>query len=234
MSGSEGGSGKRTGGNAGTAPRLDPTRWSTRCEWPQLALDQRQRDPLAQQLDSVRVAQLMGSEPPADASVDRDARSSSRAAVGRPAAPAGGSVDDAEQRPGRQYHAVRQPRRRAVRTRTGPFRPRDACHPCRGGPERPAPLIDVGLVRAPTPQRYEARPPQTATSAADTQPVSVVAGLAHHQHDLLRSGGSGGYRMPLLRGARPARYPGMVAGDRRRPAAFTRIVEAEDMTGSPR
>ncbi len=28
MSGSEGESGKRTGGNAGTAPRLDPTPWN--------------------------------------------------------------------------------------------------------------------------------------------------------------------------------------------------------------
>ena len=47
-------------------------------------------------------------------------------------------------------------------------------------------------------------------------------------------GGSGGYCRPVLRGALPARYPGMVAGDRRRPAASTRIVEPEDMTDSPR
>ena len=47
-------------------------------------------------------------------------------------------------------------------------------------------------------------------------------------------GRSGGYRMPLLRSARPARYPAIVAGDRRRQAAFTRIVEPEDMTGSLR
>jgi hypothetical protein len=43
-------------------------------------------------------------------------------------------------------------------------------------------------------------------------------------------GGSGGYCIPLLRGARPARCPGIVTGERRRPAASTRTIESEDMT----
>lgn len=45
-------------------------------------------------------------------------------------------------------------------------------------------------------------------------------------------GGSGGYCIPLLCGARPARYPGSVAGERRRPAASTKAIEPEDMTDS--
>jgi hypothetical protein len=38
---------------------------------PQLALDERQRDPLVQQLDSVRMAELVGREAPPDACLDR-------------------------------------------------------------------------------------------------------------------------------------------------------------------
>jgi hypothetical protein len=38
---------------------------------PQLALDQRQRDPLTQQLDRVRMAELVGREAPPDARLNR-------------------------------------------------------------------------------------------------------------------------------------------------------------------
>ena len=38
---------------------------------PQLALDQRQRDPLTQQLDRMRMAELVRREPPADARLNR-------------------------------------------------------------------------------------------------------------------------------------------------------------------
>ena len=71
MSGSEGGPGKRTGGNAGAAPGSTlPGRGQMRV--PQLALDQRQRDPLMQQLDSVRMAELVGREAPPDVRLKRD------------------------------------------------------------------------------------------------------------------------------------------------------------------
>ena len=39
----------------------------------ELALDQRQRDALVQQLNGVRMAQLMGREPPPHARLERDA-----------------------------------------------------------------------------------------------------------------------------------------------------------------
>ena len=38
---------------------------------PELALDQRQRDPLRQQLDSMRVAELIGRKAPSDARLNR-------------------------------------------------------------------------------------------------------------------------------------------------------------------
>ena len=38
---------------------------------PELALDQRQRDPFMQQLDSVRMAELVGREAPPDARLNR-------------------------------------------------------------------------------------------------------------------------------------------------------------------
>ena len=54
---------------------------------PELVLDQRQRDPLVQQLDSVRMAELVGSEAPADACLDRDWCSWRRAAPADQACP---------------------------------------------------------------------------------------------------------------------------------------------------
>ena len=39
----------------------------------ELALDQRQRDPFVQQLNGVRVAELMRREPPPDSRPERDA-----------------------------------------------------------------------------------------------------------------------------------------------------------------
>ena len=51
---------------------------------PQLALDQRQRDPLMQQLDSVRMAQLVGREAPTDARLKRDLVQLQPGGAGRP------------------------------------------------------------------------------------------------------------------------------------------------------
>ncbi len=76
----------------------------------QLALDDVDRYAFAGKLDGMRMAQLMGSEPPADASVDGELTQFGSGGGRRPAAPSGGSVDDAQQRPWRQYHAVRHPR----------------------------------------------------------------------------------------------------------------------------
>ena len=72
MSGSEGGSGKRTGGNAGTAPRLDPT-GRRRGGHARAGAGSPAAGPLVEQLDSVRMAGLMRGQPAAHPGRDRRA-----------------------------------------------------------------------------------------------------------------------------------------------------------------
>ena len=77
---------------------------------PQLALDQRQRDALTQQLDSVRMAELVGRKAPADAHLKRYLVQLQPGGAGRPGVPARRSGDHAEQRTNRQRRALGQPR----------------------------------------------------------------------------------------------------------------------------
>jgi hypothetical protein len=65
---------------------------------PQLALDQRQRDPLAQQLDSMRMAELVRGYAPADPGRDGGAMQLKASGAGRPRVAARRSGDHAEQR----------------------------------------------------------------------------------------------------------------------------------------
>ena len=112
----------------------------------ELALDDVDRHSFAGELDGVRVPQLMGREPPPDASVDRELAQFGSHGGGGPAAASSWPVDHAEQRSGRQRHAVRQPGREL-------FEP-ELVHPCLAAlvtlavadQERPSPLVDVGLV----------------------------------------------------------------------------------------
>jgi hypothetical protein len=124
----------------------------------ELALDDVDRHSFAGELDGMRVAQLIGREPPPDAGVDGE-RAQFGSSGGRgPAAAAGGSVDDAEQRSGRQQHAVCQP--------GGELFEPELVHSglaalvtfAVADQERPAPLVDVGLVK-----RQRLRDPQPAT-----------------------------------------------------------------------
>jgi hypothetical protein len=71
--------------------------------------------------------------------------------------------------------------------------------------------------------------PENDNQPAHPYAVGRGAGLAHDGDDLLDGGGSAGYRRRLLRGGRPDWKPGIVAGDRRRPAASSSTV---DMTRS--
>ena len=57
------------------------------------------------------------------------------------------------------------------------------------------------------------------------QSVSIIARTAHHEDDLLRPRRIGRILDALVFGARPARYPGIVAGARRRPAELSNITE---------
>ena len=76
---------------------------------PQLALDQRQRDALMQQFDSMGMAELVGREAPADARLKRDLVQLQPCGASRPGVPARGSGDHAEQRADRQCCALGQP-----------------------------------------------------------------------------------------------------------------------------
>ena len=112
----------------------------------ELALDDVDRHPFAGELDGMRVTQLMGSKATPDASVDGELTQFGSGGGGGPAAASRWPIDDAEQRSGRQRHAVRQPGREL-------FEP-ELVHPCLAAPitlavanqQRPTPLIDVSLV----------------------------------------------------------------------------------------
>jgi hypothetical protein len=98
--------------------------------------------------------------------------------------------------------------------------------------QRPTALIDVGLV-----ERQRLGDPQpTAPEHRDQRPdapaVAVMTGLAHDDNDLLRTRRIRWILHAFVSAARPARYPGIVAGERRRPAASTSSAEPEDMMSS--
>ena len=88
---------------------------------PELALDQRQRDPLVQQLDRVRMPQLMRSKPAPHTGVNGKVTQLRTHCGGAPRAAAGRPVDHAEQRAPRQDGAVRGP--------VGQDRPCPGIHP---------------------------------------------------------------------------------------------------------
>ena len=75
----------------------------------ELALDQWQRDPFVQQLNSVRMAQLVRRYAPTDSGLKRELVKLAAHCAGRPRPPAGGTVDHAEQRPDRKLDAVSPP-----------------------------------------------------------------------------------------------------------------------------
>ena len=77
---------------------------------PQLALDQRQRDPLAQQLDSVSMPELMRGYAPADPGRECGAMQLKASGAGRPGVSARRSGDHAEQWTDRQRHTLGHPR----------------------------------------------------------------------------------------------------------------------------
>jgi hypothetical protein len=71
--------------------------------------------------------------------------------------------------------------------------------------QRPAALVDVGLVER---QRFgdpQPATPQHRDQRPDPQPVAVTAGLTHDEDDLFGAGRVRRIFHPLLWGARPAR-----------------------------
>src|ERR1700674_1600470 len=112
----------------------------------ELALDDVDRDAFARELDRVRVPKLVRREPPPDPGVGGELAQLVARGGGRPPAPAGGSVDDAEQRSGRERNAVGEP--------GGELLESELVHPgfaafvafAVADEQRPALVVDVGLV----------------------------------------------------------------------------------------
>jgi hypothetical protein len=64
--------------------------------------------------------------------------------------------------------------------------------------QRPALLVDVGLVERQCLGDPQPAAPQDSDQRADPEAVAVVSGLAHDQHDLLRSRRVGRVEVSLL------------------------------------
>ena len=125
---------------------------------PELTLDDVDRHPFARQLDGMRVPQLMGSKAPPDASIDGELAQLGSGSDRGPSAASRGPVDDAEQGSGRQRHAVRQPGRELFEPELVHSGLAALVTLAVADQQRPAPLVDVGLV-----ERQRLRDSQPAT-----------------------------------------------------------------------
>jgi hypothetical protein len=85
--------------------------------------------------------------------------------------------------------------------------------------QRSAAGVQVGLGERERLVDSEPGAPQHDEQAAQPPAMHAVAGAAHDSHDLLDRRRVGGVAHSLLRGGRPAWNSGIVAGERRRPAA---------------
>jgi hypothetical protein len=111
----------------------------------ELALDQRQRDPLVQQLHGVRMPELVRGQAPAHPGVNRRAVQLKPGGAGRPRMAAGGSDDHATQRPDGEFRALVQPR---LQRRPPPRIHADLAPSIvlsMPDQNRPAPLFEVGF-----------------------------------------------------------------------------------------
>src|SRR5215207_6958374 len=100
--------------------------------------------------------------------------------------------------------------------------------------QRPAPVVEMGFGEG---QRFldaQPGPPEDDDQATQASPVRAVAGRAHDGDDLLNFGRIGGIAETLFRGGRPAWKPGMVAGERRRPARSSSISDIAPPQGRER
>ena len=165
---------------------------------------------------------LMGRESPAHASRNGELLQLGARRGRCPAASAGATVDHAEQWSGRQQHPVRQPRIKL-------FEP-ELVHAgfaalvalAMTHQQRAAALVDVVSFSA---SASEIRSPprhRIAISARIRKPCRSWPAWRITTMISSGRGGSGGYCIPLLCGARPARYPAWwlaIAGGPRRRAA---------------
>jgi hypothetical protein len=90
--------------------------------------------------------------------------------------------------------------------------------------QRSTAFVDVGLIERQRLRDPKSTTPQNRDQRPDPQSVSVVAGLAHHQDHLLRAWRVGRVPYPLVMWRATGEVPGLVAGERRRPAASSNTI----------
>jgi hypothetical protein len=184
----------------------------------ELAPDHDQRHPFARHLDRVRVPELVRRKAPADACRDGcPTQVRSRGCVG-PVVATCRAVDDAEQRSHGKLDSHLEPRLDLLPAPRVDADLAAASALAASNEQRAAAVIEVGFgsasaswMRSPARQRITIRP-RSRRPWAPSPAARITAMISS------TLGGSAGYRSPLLRGGRPAWNPGIVAGDRRRPA----------------
>jgi len=153
---------------------------------PELALDNRQRDPVVRHLDSVRVAELVRREPAPHSRCGGGPAQLAARGCRLPVAPGGRTVDHAEQRADREPDTELLPGLEVL--------PRPAVHP------HLATLVAFAVA--------DQHSPAASDQRAQTRPIGPPAGGAHHGDDLL-DGGRVCWVAPALVAGRAA---GVIAG----------------------
>ena len=173
----------------------------------ELALDDVQRHALAQQLERMRVTQLVRREPPSHTCVSRATVQHRSRRRGAPRATARAAVDHAEQRADRHLLARSQPRLQLLEA---PVVHADFAAPAAfAAPHKQratAPVkVELGQIKRlldRSPERQSTAIKPRARNPCSPSPQQRITAMISSVR-----GGSGGYRRPLVRDERPARSP---------------------------
>jgi hypothetical protein len=134
------------------------------------------------------MAQLVRREPVPDTRLGRDSAELGADGCARPRAPAGGTIDDAQQRSDWQIDACGQPRAQVF--------PAPLVHPdlaaaaalAAADQDRPAPVIEVVLGERKRLLDAQSGTPKHHDHRSQPPPVPVLGGVAYHRDDLIDGG----------------------------------------------
>jgi hypothetical protein len=188
----------------------------------ELSLDDVERYAFAGHLDRVHVSKLVRRESPTHTRAEGKGAQRRSDGGRRPWSSLCWAVDDAQQRADRQRDSDAQPR---VDLLPGPPVHADlASLSAIAATNEDAAARPVKVTLGQRKRLADAQPgaQSTTMSARVLRPCVVSPATRMTATISSTAGGSAGYRSPLLRGGRPQWKPGMVAGDRRRPAASSK------------
>ena len=188
---------------------------------PELALDDVQRHALAGELERVRVAQLVRREPAPDACLGGEPAQLAAYPGAGPGPPAGGAVDDAEQRSDGQLGTRCEPRAQVL--------PAPLVHAdfsalaalAVSDQQRTPPGVEVALCECERFVNAQAAAPEHNDHRAQPPAVTVTRGVPHDRDDLLDGRWVGRVPDPLV----ARRATGVIARHRRGRAAPTGGIE---------